>query len=156
MHPLLEELHHYHQTISATIDQMTKPLGKLEKDACDATDRQQLFALLESLHGEAETRHHQNEELIGRLLLTTLAPVHPRVLDIERDHQGFARIASQLKALEHSSLTPKETATFIKDYIEKYYDHLDSEENILFPLADKWLSDNQWQAIKQQWQKPGS
>ncbi|MFZ3202256.1 MAG: hemerythrin domain-containing protein [Pseudomonas sp.] len=156
MHPLLEELHHYHQNISATIDQMKGLLGKLENDTGDAADRQQLFALLESLHGEAETRHHQNEELIRRLLLTTRAPVHPRVLDIERDHQGFARIASQLKALEHSSLTPREIATFIEDYIHKYYDHLDSEENIFFPLADEWLSDTQWQEIKQQWQAPGS
>jgi hemerythrin-like domain-containing protein len=156
MHPLLKELHHYHQTISATIDQMKTLLDKLKLDACDAADRQQLFALLESLHGDAETRHHQNEELIRRLLLTTRATVHPRVLDIERDHQGFARIAQQLKALEHSSLTPREIATFIEDYIHKYYDHLDIEENIFFPLADEWLSDNQWQEIKQQWQAPGS
>ncbi|WP_172147695.1 MULTISPECIES: hemerythrin domain-containing protein [Pseudomonas] len=156
MHPLLEELHHYHQTISVTIDQMKGLLDKLKNDVCDAADRQQLFALLESLHGEAETRHHQNEELIRRLLLTTRAPVHPRVLDIERDHQGFARIANQLKALEHSSHTPREIATFIEDYISKYYDHLDSEEHIFFPLADEWLSDNQWQEIKRQWQASGS
>ncbi|SFP84424.1 hemerythrin domain-containing protein [Pseudomonas borbori] len=156
MHPLLEELHRYHQNISATIDQMKGPLDKLKNDAGDAADRQQLFALLESLHGEAETRHHQNEELIRRLLLTTRAPAHPRVLEIERDHQGFARIAARLKALEHSNLTQSEIATFIEDYISKYYDHLDSEEYIFFPLADEWLSDNHWQEIKQQWQTSGA
>jgi hemerythrin-like domain-containing protein len=156
MHPLLEELHHYHHDISVTIDQMKGLLDKLNNDAGDAADRQQLFALLESLHGEAETRHHQNEELIRRQLLTTNAPPNPRVLDIERDHQGFARIASQLKALEHSSLTQKEIATFVEDYISKYYDHLDSEEYIFFPLADEWLNDNQWREIKQQWQASGA
>ncbi|MDX1369933.1 hemerythrin domain-containing protein [Pseudomonas sp.] len=154
MHPLLEELHQYHHDISVTIDQMKGLLDKLNNDAGDAADRQQLFALLESLHGEAETRHHQNEELVRRLLLTTNAPPNPRVQEIERDHQGFSRIAAQLKALEHSSLTPKEIATFIADYISKYYDHLDSEEHIFFPLADEWLSDKQWQEIKQQWQRP--
>ena len=153
MHPLLKELHLYHQNICASLDQLKNLLGKFKSDTCAAADREQLFRLLECLHGEAETRHHQNEELIRRLLLTTRAPIHPRVLDIERDHQGFARIASQLKALEQSSHAPKEIATFIEDYIHKYYDHLDSEENIFFPLANEWLTDNQWQDIRQQWQK---
>lgn len=153
MHPLLEELHLYHHNISITIEQIKNLLTQFKSGTCTAADREQLFRLLECLHGEAETRHHQNEELIRHLLLTTRAPVHPRVLDIERDHQGFARIASQLKALEHSSHTPKEIATFIEDYIHKYYDHLDSEENIFFPLADEWLTTHQWQDIQQQWQK---
>lgn len=153
MHPLLEELHLYHHNISTTIDQIKNLLTQFKSGTCDVVDRDKLFNLLESLHGEAETQHHQNEELIRQLLLTTRAPVHPRVLDIERDHQGFARIASQLKALEHSSHTPKEIATFIEDYIHKYYDHLDSEENIFFPLADEWLTTSQWQDIQQQWQK---
>ncbi len=153
MHPLLEELHSYHHNVSATIEQMKNLIEKFKNDTCDAADRKTLFKLLESLHGEAETRHHQNEELIRRFLLTTRAPVHQRVLDIERDHHGFDRIAKQLRALEHSSLTPAEIGTFIEDYIHKYYDHLDIEENIFFPLADEWLSDIQWQEIKQQWQK---
>jgi hemerythrin-like domain-containing protein len=28
---------------------------------------------------------------------------------------------------------------------------MDAEENIFFPAADKWLSDDQWQEIKHQW-----
>ncbi|KFX69727.1 cation-binding protein [Pseudomonas taeanensis MS-3] len=153
MHPLLEELRTYHHNICAPIEQIKSLLDIFKGETCNAADRNKLFRLLESLHGEAEALHHQNEELIRRLLLTTRAPVHPRVLDIERDHQGFERIANQLKALEHSSHTPKEIASFIEDYIHKYHDHLDSEENIFFPLANEWLSDNQWQEIKRQWQK---
>jgi hemerythrin-like domain-containing protein len=152
MHSLLNELHAYHHNISATIGQVKILLCELKNETSDTVDRKKLFKLLESLHGEAETRHHQNEELIRRLLLTTRAPLHQRVANIERDHRGFDRIASQLKALEYSGLTPKEIATFIEDYIQKYYDHMDSEENIFFPMADEWLSDNQWQEIQQQWQ----
>lgn len=153
MHPLLEELHAYHHDISATIGQMKKLLGQFKNGSCDAADREQLFKLLESLHGQAETRHHQNEELIREQLLATRAPVHHRVQEIERDHQGFERIANQLRALEHSNLSPEEVATYVEDYILKYYDHLDSEENIFFPLADEWLSDRQWQEVEQRWQK---
>lgn len=152
MHPLLEELHSYHHDISATVIQIREVLDKCKHETCTATDRQALFRLLEALHGDAETRHHQNEELIRQQLIATRAPLHPRVQEIERDHQGFARIAGQLKALEHSGHTPGEIATFVEDYLHKYHDHMDCEENIFFPMADQWLADHQWQAIKQQWQ----
>lgn len=153
MHPLLEELHSYHHDISATVVQIRDLLDKCKRETCDAADQQALFRLLDSLHGEAERRHHQNEELIRQQLLTTRAPVHPRVLEIERDHHGFERIAGQLRALEGSSHTPSEIATIVEDYLHKYHDHMDTEENIFFPMADEWLSDVHWQAIKQQWQK---
>ncbi|MDM8350388.1 hemerythrin domain-containing protein [Pseudomonas sp. sp1636] len=153
MHPLLTELHAYHHAISATIVQINNLLDKCKSATGDAADRQELFKLLASLHGAAEARHHQNEELIRRQLLNTRAPVHHRVLEIERDHQGFARIAGQLKALEGSSHTPIEIAPFVEDYLHKYHDHMDSEEHIFFPMADEWLTDRHWQEIKQQWQK---
>ena len=60
-------------------------------------------------------------------------------------------MATRLKELEHSALTPKEIAAFIDDYIHKYYDHLDGEENIFFPMAEKWLTDDQWLEIHKHW-----
>jgi hemerythrin-like domain-containing protein len=153
MHPLIKELHTYHLNVCNNIEQMKALLKRSKSEPSSATERQALFSLLGALHSDAETRHHHNEELIRQLLLTTRAPIHPRVLDIERDHRGFDRIAKQLRALEDSSLTPAEIATFIEDYIHKYYDHLDSEENIFFPLAEKLLTASQWLEIEQQWQK---
>ena len=73
MHPLLEELHVYHHNISITIDQLEKLLCKVKNDTFDNIDRKALFKLQSSLHSEAETRHHQNEELIRQQLITTKA-----------------------------------------------------------------------------------
>ena len=151
MHPLLEELHVYHHNISITIDQLEKLLFKVKNDTFDKIDRKALFKLQSSLHSEAEKHHHQNEELIRQQLITTKAPIHQRVKDIQRDHESFDRMATRLRELEHSALTPKEIAAFIDDYIHKYYDHLDGEENIFFPMADKWLTDDHWQEIHKHW-----
>lgn len=152
MHPLLEELHRYHHAISVTIAQLKELLACFKDGSCDAAERRKLFELLASLHGEGEARHHQNEELIRQQLMTTRAPLHIRVQEIERDHQGFARIASQLAALEGSGHTPEEIASFVEDYLRQYHDHLDGEEHIFFPMADEWLDDHRWQLVKQQWQ----
>jgi hemerythrin-like domain-containing protein len=151
MYPLLEELHLYHRNVSATIDRVKQLLQALKHGEEEAAGRKQLYGMLESLHGEAEIQHHQNEELIREKLLATEAPLHQCVRDIERDHLGFERIASQLKALEQSGLNTKEIVAFVEDYIKKYYDHMDREENIFFPMADEWIMDGQWQDIQRQW-----
>lgn len=151
MNVLLKELHTYHHEVAIKITQIKGLLGRLRYESASADDCKLLFKLLEALHGDAERHHHENEELIRRALLATEAPIHQRVKDIERDHQAFGRIAGQLKMLEDSTQEARVIADTIDDFIKKYYDHMDAEENIFFPVADKWLSDIQWQEIKRQW-----
>ncbi|CAN7433098.1 hemerythrin domain-containing protein [Pseudomonas sp. GL-B-26] len=151
MNILLKELHTYHHEVAIKITQIKGLLGRLRHESASADDCKLLFKLLEALHGDAERYHHENEELIRRALLATEAPIHQRVKDIERDHQAFGRIAGQLKMLEDSTQEARVIADTIDDFIKKYYDHMDAEENIFFPVADKWLSDIQWQEIKRQW-----
>lgn len=152
MNVLLNELHAYHHDVSKKISKIKELLRKMRHESDGADDSKRMFEMLESLHGDAERHHHENEELIRRALLATEAPIHQRVKDIERDHQAFGRIAGQLKMLAGTTKDTSVIADTINDFIQKYYDHMESEENIFFPAADKWLSDNQWQDIKRQWQ----
>lgn len=151
MNILLEELHRYHHEVAIKITQIEGLLGRMRHESAGADDCKLLFKLLEALHGDAERHHHENEELIRRALLATEAPIHQRVKDIERDHQAFERIAGQLKMLEDSTQEARVIADTIDDFIKKYYVHMETEENIFFPVADKWLSEIQWQEIKRQW-----
>ncbi|MDZ5436349.1 hemerythrin domain-containing protein [Pseudomonas fluorescens] len=151
MNVLLKKLHTYHHEVALKITQIKGLLERMRHESASADDCKLLFKLLEALHGDAERHHHENEELIRWALLATKAPIHQRVKDIERDHQAFERIAGQLKMLENSTQETRVIADAIDDFITKYYDHMDAEENIFFPAADKWLSDIQWQEIKRQW-----
>lgn len=151
MNALLNELHAYHHDVAKNITQIKELLRKIRHESDAGDDCSLLFKKLEALHGDAERHHHENEELIRRALLATEAPIHQRVKDIERDHQAFGRIAGQLKMLEDTTKEARVIADTIDDFIKKYYDHMDAEENIFFPAAAKWLSDAQWQDIKRQW-----
>lgn len=151
MNVLLNELHAYHHEVAINITQIKGLLGRVRNESADADDCKRVFKMLEALHGDAERHHHENEELIRRALLATEAPIHQRVKDIERDHLAFERIAGQLKMLEDSTQEARVIADTINDFIKKYYDHMDAEESIFFPMADKWLSDIQWKEIKRQW-----
>lgn len=143
MNVLLKELQAYHHEVAMKITQIKELLKKIRHESDGADDCKLLFKMLEALHGDAERHHHENEELIRLVLLTTEAPIHQRVKDIERDHQAFGRIAGQLKMFEDTTQETRVIADTIDDFIKKYYDHMDAEEHIFFPAADKWLSDNQ-------------
>lgn len=110
MNTLLNELHAYHHDMANKISQIRKLLKKLKHEPDATDDCKLLFEMLEALHSNAERHHHENEEIIRRALLATEAPIHPRILDIERDHQAFARIAGQLKTL---AATTKDTKVML-------------------------------------------
>ncbi|CDF83836.1 hypothetical protein PKB_2489 [Pseudomonas knackmussii B13] len=151
MNRLLRDLHEYHHDVGIHINRIKGLLGALKDASCTDADCKQLFRQLDALHGVPEMLHHENEELIRRALLRTDAPIHPRVKDIERDHLAFERIATQLRALEGSGHSPREIAAIVEDFLGKYFDHMDGEENIFFPMAEEWLSDEQWEEVRHLW-----
>ena len=109
MNVLLKELQAYHHEVAMKITQIKELLRKIRHESDGADDCKLLFKMLEALHGDAERHHHENEELIRLALLTTEAPIHQRVKDIERDHQAFGRIAGQLKiCLLYTSPSPRD------------------------------------------------
>ncbi|WP_298771334.1 hemerythrin domain-containing protein [uncultured Shewanella sp.] len=153
MHPLLQELYDYHHDASKVIDELSGLLTQVKYKRSSLADVKPVFQLLSLLHSDAERRHHLNEELIRQQLVATELPLHPRIQDLENDHHGFDRIADHLKLLVDSELSHKEMAAIIDDYIRKYYDHIDGEENIFFPMADKYLTSNDWETIRAQWKE---
>lgn len=151
MNPLLHELLEYHRDVAIHINRIRGLLATLADASATTADCGPLFQQLDALHGDAEVRHHENEELLRRALLRTQAPIHPRVKDIERDHLAFERIADQLRELQHSGHSPREIAAIVEDFIHKYFDHVDGEENIFFPMLETSLSEQQWQEVKDLW-----
>lgn len=153
MHPLLQELYDYHHDASKVIDELSGLLIQLKYEGSSVADIKPVFHLLSILHSDTERRHHLNEELIRQQLVATDLPLHPRIQDLENDHHGFDRIADHLKLLVDSELSHREMAAIIDDYIRKYYDHIDGEENIFFPMANKYLTSDDWETIRSQWKE---
>ncbi len=153
MHPLLEELHQYHSDISVTIHQLQTLLDQVKQYDAQQTDCSEIFTLLKSLRSPEEQKHHRNEEIIRKKLMDTEAPIHQRVEEIAHDHQGLSRITGQLINLETSDTSAREISVFIEDYLDKYFDHMQGEEAIFFPMADKWLTEQQWQEVQSSWQR---
>ncbi|OZG69984.1 hypothetical protein BTA51_28350 [Hahella sp. CCB-MM4] len=151
MHPLLEELLNYHRQASAVIKEISKLNQELtQTDASDIRDL--LINSLEELKSEEERNHHFNEELVREALMSTEAPIHRSVEQIAKDHAAFGRIMSSLQSqCQDDSCTDEELSSMITDYIDKYFDHLEAEETIFFPMAEKWLDEDLWANVQEKW-----
>ncbi|WP_299008241.1 hemerythrin domain-containing protein [uncultured Shewanella sp.] len=152
MHPLLKELYAYHNNTSVTMDEVERLLAKLKANDSQLKDNDKLFHLLTVLHSQKESVHHQNEEVIRKRLVDNHVSLHPSILALEHAHKHFYDIANSLKTLVDSELNRQEIIAIIEDYLRQYFDHIDTEENIFFPVANKLLTDEDWKIIARQWQ----
>ncbi len=154
MHELLSELQSFHHQTSEKAGDLARFTKVLAQNGEDHV-RETILEMLEAFNSEEEHAHHHNEELIREALISTGAPIHRRVEQIEKDHHAFGRIMSNLldQCRDHK-VSSAVLSSQINDYIDKYFDHLEAEETIFFPMADKWLEEEQWEAIKKSWQQP--
>ncbi|WP_020406499.1 hemerythrin domain-containing protein [Hahella ganghwensis] len=151
MHTLLEELLNYHRHVTTIIDEIAE-LNKELARTKSGDIREIIIEMLKSLRSDKEMSHHFNEELIRQALMTTDAPIHGRVEQIANDHAAFGRIISNLQSqCKDQGCSAEELSSVINDYIAQYFDHLEAEETIFFPMADKWLNQEQWNTVQQQW-----
>jgi len=151
MHQLLSELNNYHRQASDRAEGLSRLTKELAQNG-EGNVREAILDILENFNDDAEKAHHHNEELIRKALIKTDAPIHRRVEQIEKDHQAFDRIMSNiLSQCRDQHVTAAVLSCQINDYIDKYFDHLEAEETIFFPMAEKWLEDDQWEHIKKHW-----
>ena len=151
MHELLSELNSYHRQASDRAGDLSRLAKELAQNGEEHV-RETILEILATFNNEEEKAHHHNEELIRKALIKTDAPIHRRVEQIEKDHQAFGRILSNiLSQCQDPKVTAAVLSSQINDYIDKYYDHLEAEETIFFPMAEKWLEDEHWEHVKKSW-----
>ncbi len=151
MNPHLEELYRYHKYVSTIISEMEPSVADLEADPNDDMALYKVVNALYSMRNDAEFVHHFNEELIRNELMRTDAPIHRNVEQIAEEHQAFdKRLLYLLTALSGRG-SSVELTTQVRSYLENYQDHMQGEDTIFFPMAEKWLSDEHWQRIEKEW-----
>jgi hemerythrin-like domain-containing protein len=152
MHPSLRIIESEHRSISAVLGGLGHfvDLGLADKPMPDA----QVFrAMLQYLDLFAERMHHPKEDLHLFSALKRRTHEADDVLDrLERDHhQGVTAI----RALEQAFLRYeeggerffKDFARKVQDYVRFYHEHMRAEEESIFPVADRVLTDDDWRGI---------
>ena len=152
MHGLIEELQQYHSDKAGHLSALWNFVGSVDGAALNEADWRDLKQLFQPFHMRSESIHHHNEELILFELKTTEAPIHRRVAEISADHAAFDRIVGKLvKQIEAAEVSDAQISAELTRFMEIYDDHANGEENIFFPLADRFLSDKNWRRVARSW-----
>jgi hemerythrin-like domain-containing protein len=152
VHELIEELQQYHKEKSCHIFDLEKGVNSLTANDSPEKSTQTIQALLEPFQNKADVAHHHNEEIILSELRKTSAPIHRRVEDISADHEAFDTMIADISSkIVDQSVGCDELCSRIKRFVAVYNDHANGEENIFFPIADKYLQDSHWTRIKKAW-----
>lgn len=151
MHSLLEKLRLYHHDAGEALKKVDDA-NRDPKLAGTQELRDMVLVLVQRMQSADEQKHHANEELIRGVLRSTDAPMHRLVEQIADDHAAFDRLVANLKncCCDECKDAP-ELHNCIQHYLDNYYQHMEAEETIFFPLADKWLDDERWQLVRRQW-----
>ena len=152
MHELIEELQQYHKEKARHLFDLERCVVSLGENGPNEEYAQLLRAMFEPFQNVAEVAHHHNEEAIFDELCKTSAPIHRRVNEISGDHQAFGRIILEISTkIIDQSVSCAELCSTIGSFVAIYKDHADGEENIFFPVADKFLQDKHWNRICKAW-----
>ena len=152
MHELIQELQLYHREKARNLFDLERCVESLLADRPSRKYAQTLRGLFEPFQNTAEIAHHHNEEIILLELRKTPAPIHRRVDEISADHRAFDKIIVEISTkMTDDSVGCAELCSTIQNFVATYNDHASGEENIFFPIADKFLEVSHWRRIEKAW-----
>jgi hemerythrin-like domain-containing protein len=155
MRPLLEKLHRDHINLTRLLDLLSKELDAL--CAGHESDFDLKIEMLDYIEHYAEQIHHPTEDQINRVAFRKKSMKEHRALHerISKEHGeliGFARNFRETLegAMQGEVLLREEVETRGREFVALQRQHLNLEENELFPLIDKALNDKDWEKLEQE------
>ena len=151
-HSALQTIRDEHASLAAMLQSMRLMVQKGPSD-----DRRQFFDVLRGMlfyiDEFPERLHHPKE---SNLLFPKVVKLAPKVMGavdkLERDHMRSEKAARDLQhlLLAWELLGPGRRAAFeeaVDQYIEAYLAHMNLEENVILPEAERCFSEEDWRLL---------
>jgi len=96
--------------------------------------------------------HHPKEDVVLRRLTVRAPEAAVRVGDLQAEHETLSastrRFATALHHLTHSAVRPQDWfGRAARSFLESYWQHMELEETVFFPLALRELNDEDWALV---------
>ena len=151
-HKALQIIRDEHASLAAMLQSMRLMVQKGPTD-----NRRQFFDVLRGMlfyiDEFPERLHHPKE---SNLLFPKVVKLAPKVMGavdkLERDHMRSEKAARELQhlLLAWDLLGPSRRGAFeeaVGHYIDAYLEHMNLEENVILPEAERCLSDEDWRLL---------
>jgi hemerythrin-like domain-containing protein len=152
MRPALRVLRDEHDALSALLHTLVLMLAQARAGG-RTPDFGALRAMLFYLSEFPEKRHHRKESDVLFPRLRARTPLARPVFDqLDEEHErGHARIRALEHALtEYEILGEVRADAFeqsLRRYVDFYREHMALEENVIFPLAERYLTEDDWRFL---------
>ena len=153
---ILQKLNADHKNIAKVLYCLRSQIKGFEDPDMEPTISQ-IMDILDYISTVPERWHHPVEDVVFRRLLEK-DPPHPEQINaVLREHEDLERLTQELKtAFERVAMDIAvpvahlyRTATI---YLSRQMLHLDAEESVLFPMAEEYLEDEDWNVIEEETQ----
>ena len=153
-HEAISLIEREHRSLAAVIDAMTHVVKKAERSE-KHPDFRLLHAMLYYIREFPEQRHHPSEDsTLFALLLQRTDKADEVIKELVAEHeQGEAMLGMLTVALSTWEAGRADGvegfAEALRRFSEFYWQHMQKEETKVLPIAKKWLTDQDWRAVRQ-------
>ena len=154
MSQLLDKLHHDHINLSRLLDLLSAQLDALF--AGHESDFDLKIELLDYIEHYAEQHHHPTEDIINQAAFSKPAMQEHEALyqRVSREHEALLGMARRFREtlegiMQGEVLRRDEVETRGREFIALQRQHIDLEEQEIFPLVSQALSDKEWEKLEQ-------
>ncbi|MEW8044929.1 MAG: hemerythrin domain-containing protein, partial [Candidatus Thiodiazotropha sp.] len=155
MRPLLEKLHKDHINLARLLDLLSRELDALSAGREANFDLK--IEMLDYIEHYAEQSHHPTEDQInkiafGKKSMQAHKALYDRICKEHGDLIGLARTYRKTLegAMQGEVLLREEVETRGREFVALQRQHIDLEEQEVFPLVENTLSDKDWQKLEGQ------
>jgi hemerythrin-like domain-containing protein len=149
--PLIKTLRAEHRHIASVMQLFREQLDAI--DAAQAVDTHVAYEIMHYMVTWPDRFHHPREDLIYGRVAELDASAADNVDSLQRDHDTMAK--SGREVLRHilqwqegevSGAVPVKSG---RAYVDHLYQHMDSEESLVFPQIERILDAGEWSELEQ-------
>ncbi len=146
---MLVALRAEHRHIAAVMGLLSQQLNAVERG--DLVDPHVLYEIMDYMVMWPDRFHHPREDLIFDHAAELDRDAASDLRELQREHEQMARLGRELLHAIESWRTGTTPGTDVvrlgRDYIQRSHDHMNIEEDEVFPLLNAILTRNDWREL---------
>ena len=147
--PMMAALRAEHRHIASVMELMTGQLDAIERG--ELVDTHVLYETMHYMVTWPDKFHHPREDLIYGRVAELDASAADNVDSLQREHDGMAKRGQKLlrdiEAWREGSVGGSTVVKNGRDYIQRTYRHMNSEEKLVFPQIEEVLTTEDWREL---------